>query len=155
MLTFTQKINVRHTSPVVDKKQPRKPRKDRKPENPEKLSKRARSEFLQGIASLDTDRRQMLNMLLNAATNAGLWDIEQRLHRLRIAQATNALLFSLWDLIIDLDKRIPTPEELEACADVVRKRYHLTADEWKWQEALKEAIRYRNGFDRVRDLFQF
>ena len=154
MLTFTQKIQAYGiTGTDTPEKKPRKPRKDRRPENPEKLSKRARSEFLQGIADLDADRRRTLADLLNAAANASLWDIEQRLHRLRIAQATNAFLFHLWDLIIDLDKRIPSAEEMEEFADAILKRYHFTADEWNWKECLREALRYRSGFERVRDLF--
>lgn len=156
MLTFTQKIQAYGiTGTDTPEKKPRKPRKDRRPENPEKLSKRARSEFLQGIADLDADRRSTLDSLLNAAANASLWDIEQKLHRLRIAQATNAFLFSLWDVILDLDKRIPTAEELEQVAECTRKRYHLTADSWNWKECLRAALRYRSGFDKVRDLFQF
>ena len=156
MLTFTQKIQAYGiTGTDTPEKKPRKPRKDRRPENPEKLSKRARSEFLQGIAELDTDRRSTLDSLLNAATNASLWDIEKKLHRLRIAQATNAFLFALWDLIVDLNKRIPTAEEMEMHAEFIRKRYHLTAACWNWKEEIKEALRYRTGFEKVRDLFKF
>ena len=156
MLTFTKKIQAYGiTAPEATEKKPRKTRKDRRPENPENLSKCARREFLQEIAELDADRRSMLDSLLNAAANASLWDIEQKLYRLRIAQATNAFLFSLWDVILDLDKRIPTAEELEQVAEYTRKRYHLTADSWDWKECLHTALRYRSGFEKVRDLFQF
>lgn len=156
MLTFTQKIQAYGiTAPEATEKKPRKTRKDRRPENPENLSKCARREFLQEIAAMDSERRFYLDKLLNAAANASLWSIEKQLHRLRLEQATNAFLFTLWDLIVDLDRRIPTAEELEQHAEITRQKYHLTPESWNWKKALHEAIRYRQGFEKVRDLFQF
>ena len=119
------------TDVTTDK--PRKQGRPRKAENPAKLSKRARSEFGEGYKELDGVKQMHLRILFKESANAGVLEIERAAHTLRIAQANAHFVHAIWDLGIELYKRIPTEQELEDCAAIVRNVYKLTPEQWNWR----------------------
>lgn len=131
----------------------KKPRKATRTENPEKLSIRARRDFERGYIELDNVKQAHINMLFSNAFNSSIWTVEKTAQAARKAQATAHFVRIVWDLIIDLEKRVPTEEELEAKADTVRRVYHLTPQEWPWKDELKKAFYGSKYFQSVRDFF--
>lgn len=130
---------------------PRKAGRPRRTEDPAKLSIRARREVGEGYKELDTIRQMHVRFLFQDSVNASVEDIERAAHALRIAQATAHLVHSLWDLIIDLKKRIPTEQELAETAAIVQKVYNLKG--WNWKASLQAALQKSRYFASVRDFF--
>lgn len=127
--------------------------KQKRIENPEKLSIRARRDFKAGHSEIDAIKQLRIKLLFTESARASLAELEQRTKEARQAQATAHFVHSLWDLIIDLEKRIPTEKELEDTASIIRKAYALTPESWNWKEQLKRALNKSGYFASVRDLF--
>lgn len=127
--------------------------KQKRIENPEKLSIRARRDFKAGHSELDAIKQIHIKLLFTDSTRASLAELEQRTREARQAQATAHFVHSLWDLIIDLEKRIPTEKELEETASIIRKAYALTPENWDWKDQLKSALNKSGYFASVRDFF--
>lgn len=130
---------------------PRKAGRPRRTEDPAKLSIRARREVGEGYKELDAIRQAHVRFLFQNSVNASVAEIERAAHTLRIAQATAHLVHSLWDLIIDLKKRIPTEQELAETAAIVQEVYNLEG--WNWKASLRAALQKSRFFASVRDFF--
>lgn len=132
---------------------PRKAGRPRKQENPAKLSKRARTDFYEGYTEIDTIKKYHLEQLLRQSANKSVVWVERAARAARIAQANAHFVFALWDLILDLEKRIPTEAELEETANIAMKAYFLTPAEWNWRTELKSLFYGNAYFQSVRELF--
>lgn len=130
---------------------PRKQGRPRKAENPEKLSIRARREFGEGYKELNDVQQVHARILFQNSVNASVAEIERAAHALRIAQATAHLVHALWDLVIDLKKRIPTEQELAEKAAIVQGVYNIEG--WNWKDSLRSALQKSRYFASVRDFF--
>lgn len=130
-------------------------RKTERKENPQKLSIRARRDFFNGYEELNIVQKTHLELLLKQTANKSILEVEKAAHAARIAQANAHFMHSLWDLIVDLEKRIPTEAELEEYAGITMQVYSLTPADWNWKTELYKAFSTCRYFASVKDYFPF